>query len=258
MRLFGKSVETSGLATASSVPLARAKTNVPEVEEQVRRGLRLARGRAERDEGRQHVEQERRNDQLAVADLVDDDAADDDAEAEAGEAGAADGAELRAGEAEVSAPVGQDAAADAEADAGGENGQEAGPEQALGVRRDGVGSESHCSCWSLVGVVDESRIALAANISLCDGPSGRVTTGKWRLAVTDARPAGGTGSTASGKAHRRSASNAIVGTSNDGIGGCRRRRTGGIDRHRGQRGSTTTAFLRRRHRPTRRRAGPRR
>ena len=41
------------------------------------------------------MEQERRDDQLAVADLVHDHAADDDAEAEAGEARAADGAELR-------------------------------------------------------------------------------------------------------------------------------------------------------------------
>ena len=81
------------------------------------------------------MEQEGGDDQLAVADPVDDDAADDDAEAEAGEPGAADGAELRAGEAELGGPVGQDAAADGEADAGGENGQEAGPQQALGVRR---------------------------------------------------------------------------------------------------------------------------
>ena len=108
-----------------------------EVQEQVGGVLRLSLGRGKRDEGRQHVEQERGDDQLAVADLVDDDAADDDAEAEAGETGAADGAELRAGEAEVGGPVGQDAAADGEADAGGENGQEAGPQQALGVRRDG-------------------------------------------------------------------------------------------------------------------------
>ena len=102
-------------------------------------------GRGKRDERRQHVEQERGDDQLAVADLVDDDAADDDAEAEAGEAGAADGAELRAGEAEFGGPVGEDAAADAEADAGGENGQEAGPQQALGVRRDAFVDELlHC------------------------------------------------------------------------------------------------------------------
>ena len=82
------------------------------------------------------MEQERGDDQLAVADPVDDDAADDDAETEAGETGAADGAELRAGEPEVSGPVGQDAAANAEPDAGGQNGQEAGPEQAGGIRRD--------------------------------------------------------------------------------------------------------------------------
>ena len=113
-----------------------------QVEKHVGGVLRLSLGRRKRDEGRQHVEQERRDDQLAVADLVDDDAADDDAEAEAGETGAADGAELRAGEAEVSGPVGQDAAADAEADAGGENGQEAGPQQALGVRCGDFGAYS--------------------------------------------------------------------------------------------------------------------
>ena len=88
------------------------------------------------------MEEEGRRDQLAVADLVHDDAADDDAETETGEPGAADGAQLRPGEAEVSGPVGKDAAADAEADAGRENGQETGPEQALGVRRDGVVANS--------------------------------------------------------------------------------------------------------------------
>ena len=82
------------------------------------------------------MEQERGDDQLAVADPIDDDAADDDAETEAGEPRAADRAELRAGEPEVSRPVGEDAAANAEPDAGGENGQEPGPEQAGGVRRD--------------------------------------------------------------------------------------------------------------------------
>ena len=111
-----------------------------DIEKQVRGGLRLSLGRAKGDEGRQHVKQKRGYDQLAIADLVDDDAADDDAEAEAGKAGAADGAELRAGEAEVGCPVGKDAASDAEADAGGENGQKTGPQQALGVRCDGVGS----------------------------------------------------------------------------------------------------------------------
>ena len=75
----------------------------------------------------------RRHDQLAVADLVDDDAADDDAEAETCESSAADRPELRTGEAELGRPVGEDAAADAEADAGFEDGQEASPQQALGV-----------------------------------------------------------------------------------------------------------------------------
>ena len=98
-----------------------------DVEEQVGGVLRLALGRGKGDERRQHVEQERGHDQLAVADLVDDDAADDDAEAEAGEAGAADGAELRAGEAEIGGPVRQDAAADAGADGGGENGERSPP-----------------------------------------------------------------------------------------------------------------------------------
>ena len=110
--------------------------NVPQIQEHVGRRLRLPVGRGERDERREHVEHEGRDDQLAVADLVHDHAADDDAEAEAGEAGAADGAELRAGEAEFGGPVVEDAAADREADAGGENGHEAGPQQALGVRRD--------------------------------------------------------------------------------------------------------------------------
>ena len=111
-----------------------------QVEEHVRRVLRLSLGRGKGDEGREHVEQERGDDQLAVADLVDDEAADDDAETEAGEPRAADGAELRAGETELCGPVGQDAAANGEADAGGENGQEACPEQALGVRCGDVGA----------------------------------------------------------------------------------------------------------------------
>ena len=74
------------------------------------------------------MEQKRRDDQLAVADLVDDHAADDDAETETGEPRAADGAELRPGEAEFRRPVGKDAATNPKADARGENGQEAGPE----------------------------------------------------------------------------------------------------------------------------------
>ncbi len=100
----------------------------------------VRRARAEGDERREDVADERQGDQFAVADLIHDDAADDDAEAEAGETRAADGAELRAGEAELLAPVIENAAANGEADAGGEDGHEAGPEQAFGVGRDaGVG-----------------------------------------------------------------------------------------------------------------------
>ena len=133
--VVGKSVATSGLATASSVPFAKAKMNMPQIQEHVSRRLRLSRGRAEGDEGRKHVEHEGRDDQLAVADLVHDHAADDDAEAEAGEPGAADGAELRAGEAESAAQLAKMPPRMREADAGGENGHEAGPQQAFGVRR---------------------------------------------------------------------------------------------------------------------------
>jgi hypothetical protein len=58
-------------------------------------------------------------------------AADDDAEAEAREAGAVDVAELVPGEAELGAPVVQDAAPDGEPDARGEDGGETGPEQTI-------------------------------------------------------------------------------------------------------------------------------
>ena len=105
----------------------QGKDERADVEIQVCGRLRLPFGRGKGDEGRQHVEREGGDDQFAVADFVDDDAADDDAEAETGEAGAADGAKLRTGEAEVGGPVRQDAAANAGADAGRKNCQEAGP-----------------------------------------------------------------------------------------------------------------------------------
>ena len=110
-----------------------------EIQDRVRRRLRLSRRRRRSDQCREHVQHERRDDQLAVADLVHDQPADDDAEAESGETGAADGAELRAGEAELRAPVVKDAPADAETDAGREDCHESGPQQPLGVRGDGVG-----------------------------------------------------------------------------------------------------------------------
>jgi len=80
------------------------------------------------------VAEEGDRDELAVADLVDDHAADDDAEAEAGEAGAADGAELGGGEAVFGRPGAEDAATEGEADAGGKDGHEASPEEPLRIR----------------------------------------------------------------------------------------------------------------------------
>jgi hypothetical protein len=82
------------------------------------------------------VEQERGDDQLSVTDLVDHDAADDDPEAEAGEAGATDVTELRAGESEFRHPIRKDAAADYKADTRGQDGHEACQQQASGVWRD--------------------------------------------------------------------------------------------------------------------------
>ena len=72
--------------------------------------------------------EEGEGDELAVAELVHEHAADDDAEAEAGEAGAADRAELGAGEVVFGRPGAEDAATEGEADAGCEDSHEAGPE----------------------------------------------------------------------------------------------------------------------------------
>ena len=91
--------------------------------------IRVLRGRgAEGHEGREDVTEEGDGDELAVADLVDDHAADDDTEAEAREAGSADGAELGGGEAVFGRPSAEDAAAEGEADAGREDSHEASPE----------------------------------------------------------------------------------------------------------------------------------
>ena len=99
----------------------------------VRRGVRH-----ERDHRRQHVQRKSRDHQLAVADFVADDSADNNTEAKAGESGAADGAQLRGGEAKLGAPVVENTAADAEAHAGGEDGHKAGPKEAFGVGRDAL------------------------------------------------------------------------------------------------------------------------
>ena len=87
----------------------------------------------EGDDGGEDVADEGEGDEFAVADFVDDEAAEDDAEAEAGEACAANGAELSAGEAVFFGPVVKDASADGEADAGCEDGHETRPEEAASV-----------------------------------------------------------------------------------------------------------------------------
>ena len=93
----------------------------------------IAAGGGEGHEGGNDVEQERQDDELAVADFIHHDATQDDAEAKAVEAHAADGTELSAGEAELLGPVVKDAAADGEADAGGQDGHEAGPEKSHSI-----------------------------------------------------------------------------------------------------------------------------
>jgi len=89
-------------------------------------------------EGGDNVEEEGGGDELAVADLVHDDAADDDAEAEPGEPGAVDEADFQPGEVKGLHPVAEDGAADAEADAGRQDGHEACPQQAFCVRGDAL------------------------------------------------------------------------------------------------------------------------
>jgi len=79
------------------------------------------------------VKRERGPDQLAVADLVDDQTTNDDAEAKSGEAGTADGAELRGREAELFAPIVKNTTTDRKTDAGREDGPKAGPKKALRI-----------------------------------------------------------------------------------------------------------------------------
>ncbi len=99
---------------------------------QARVGARSAGG--EGHHGREHVQRERGDDQLAVADLVAHDAADDDTEAEARETRTGKGAELPGREAILRAPVVENPAADGDTDAGGEDRHEAGPQQTFRVR----------------------------------------------------------------------------------------------------------------------------
>lgn len=73
------------------------------------------------------MEKESRENKFSVSDFIDDNAANDDSEAESGEAGAADGSQLHAGEVELLCPVCEDASTDAETNSGGENGGESSP-----------------------------------------------------------------------------------------------------------------------------------
>jgi hypothetical protein len=95
-------------------------------------------GGGQGEDGGNEVEQEGGDHQLAVADLVGEQARHDDDHAEAGEAAPGDRAKFGHGEPELLGPLTQDAAADGESDAGGENGHEAGPEEPLGVGGDTV------------------------------------------------------------------------------------------------------------------------
>lgn len=88
---------------------------------------------AEGDEGREDVADKGKGDELAVTDLVHNEATKDDAKAEAREASAADGSELGTGETVFLAPVVKDTSADGEADAGGQDGHEACPEEAHSI-----------------------------------------------------------------------------------------------------------------------------
>ena len=83
---------------------------------------------------------ERRNEQLAVTDLIGNEGAEENNDAETGGPSAGDRAEVGLGEMELSAPVAENATSRAESYAGGEDGHEAGEEEAfrVGCRRAGV------------------------------------------------------------------------------------------------------------------------
>src|SRR5436190_9583980 len=102
--------------------------------------------RGKRHDCRKHVQDEGRDDQLAVADFVADDSADDDAEAETSESHSADVAEVLAGETEFGGPIVKESSANREPNARGENGHKAAPEQAIcigGHRVGGTGGLRH-------------------------------------------------------------------------------------------------------------------
>jgi hypothetical protein len=99
-----------------------------------------ARG-SESDNGRKSVAKESDHDEFAIAEFIREQTADQNDQAEAGQSAAGNSSKFRAGEAELAAPVAENATANGEADTGGENGHEAGPKQATGV-----GSDSFSFC----------------------------------------------------------------------------------------------------------------
>ena len=84
------------------------------------------------------MEQERRKNEFAVTNLVDHHATNNDAETKACKPGTTNRTQLGAREAEISRPVGQDAAPDAESDAGSQNGKESGPKEPFSIGRNAL------------------------------------------------------------------------------------------------------------------------
>ena len=95
--------------------------------------LRCAKGH----QGRQKVQRKGDNNQLAVTDLVRNQAADDDSETEPGKARAVDQTGFQACEPKLGRPDVQNVSADRETDARSQNGHEAGEKKAFGIRCDG-------------------------------------------------------------------------------------------------------------------------
>src|SRR5256885_725735 len=95
----------------------------------------------ESDKGRKGVAKESDHEELAIAGVIGEQTADQNDKSEAGQSAAGNGAKFRAGEAELAAPVAENATANGEADTSGKDGHEACPKQATGV-----GSDSFSFC----------------------------------------------------------------------------------------------------------------
>src|SRR5439155_26880845 len=92
------------------------------------------------------VKRESGDHELAIADLVANDAANNDAKTKARKSCAGDNAKLGAREPEFASPIVEDTTANRRADTSGENGEKAGPEQAFGVRGDGYVADFRVIC----------------------------------------------------------------------------------------------------------------